>query len=91
MTKNNLENQAEISSLKNMGKVNHDDVTVDREDGKFHFKRIQLDKKESKIEKEPVMEKERIWKEYALKKPDEWVPKVAVRAPAQIEANFCHF
>lgn len=45
VTENNLENQEEISSLQNLGNVEGADVTVDRENGKFHFKRIAKDNK----------------------------------------------
>jgi len=40
LTINNPENQKEISEMEKIGNVENHDVTVDREDGKFHFKRI---------------------------------------------------
>ena len=41
LTDGNSENQKEIEDMKKIASVENSDVTVDRVDGKFHFKRIQ--------------------------------------------------
>lgn len=40
LTENNIQNQQEINEMEKISSVDNHDVSVDRVDGKFHFKRI---------------------------------------------------